>query len=111
MLLPIWELIFNISGCLPEFSKNEEIRKSALAAYHHIIAQLLLPWNQGLYCANPPRCKGWKNLYTGNLSTGVQIVQLTWLFYGSPMNVSSSVKLQTETISAVSTSGWPTNAL
>ena len=69
---------------LAEFSKNEEIRKSALAAYHHIIAQLLLPWNQGLYCANPPRCKGWKNLYTGNLSTGVQIVQLTWLFYGSP---------------------------
>lgn len=84
MLLPIWEPIFNISGMLAEFSKNEEIRKSAFMTYHHIVAQLLLPWNQGLYCANPLDCKGWKNLYTGNLSTGVQIVQLTWLFYISP---------------------------
>ncbi|MEL5894742.1 hypothetical protein AAE250_14760 [Bacteroides sp. GD17] len=69
---------------LAEFSKDEEIQKAALAAYHHMVAQLLLPWNQGLYCANPPRCKGWKNLYTGNLSTGVQIAQLAWLFYGTP---------------------------
>lgn len=66
------------------FLKDEDIRSNALNTYHHMIAQLLLPWNQGLYCANPPRCKGWKNLYTGNLSTGVQLVQLTWLFYGSP---------------------------
>ena len=69
---------------LAEFAKDEEIRSNALNAYHHMVAQLLLPWNQGLYCANPPRSKGWKNLYTGNLSTGVQLVQLAWLFYGSP---------------------------
>lgn len=69
---------------LAEFSKDEEVRNVALNAYHHMIAQIVLPWNQGLYCANPPRCKGWNNLYTGNLSTGVQIVQLAWLFYGTP---------------------------
>lgn len=69
---------------LAEFSRDEEIRKTAAITYQHMAAQLMLPWNHGLYCANPPRCKGWTNLYTGNLSTDVQIVQLAWLFYGSP---------------------------
>lgn len=69
---------------LAEFSKDEEIRRTAAITYQHMAAQLMLPWNQGLYCANPPRCKGWANLYTGNLSTDVQITQLGWLFYGSP---------------------------
>ena len=67
---------------LAEFSRDEEIRKTAATTYQHMVAQLLLPWNQGLYCANPSRCKGWANLCTGNLSVDVQIGQLAWLFYG-----------------------------
>lgn len=67
---------------LAEFSRDEEIRKTAATIYQHMVAQLLLPWNQGLYCANPSRCKGWANLCTGNLSVDVQIGQLAWLFYG-----------------------------
>ena len=63
---------------LAEFSRDEEIRKTAATIYQHMVAQLLLPWNQGLYCANPSRCKGWANLCTGNLSVDVQIGQLAW---------------------------------
>lgn len=69
---------------LAEFVCDPEIKRAALSAYQHMIAQMLLPWNKGLYCANPPRSKGWKNLYTTNLSTDVQIVQTAWLFYGDP---------------------------
>lgn len=69
---------------LAEFARDDEIRRKANFAYQHIIAQFLLPWNHGLYCANPSRSKGWKNLYTGNTSTRVQIGQLVWLFYGNP---------------------------
>lgn len=68
---------------LAEFCDDEELRHSAENAYHHIIAQMLLPWNKGLYCANPPRSKGWANLQTGNLDCNVQIGQLAWLFYGA----------------------------
>lgn len=67
---------------LAEFSRNEEIRKTATATYQHMVAQLMLPWNRGIYCANPSRSKGWANLCTGNLNVDVQIVQLAWLFYG-----------------------------
>lgn len=69
---------------LAEFAREPEIQKTALSAYQHMIAQMLLSWNKGLYCANPPRCKGWRNLYTSNLSTDVQIVQTAWLYYGAP---------------------------
>lgn len=68
---------------LAEFCKDEEIRMVAEYAYHHTVAQMLLPWNQGLYCANPPRSKGWDNLQTGNLGTNVLINQIAWLYYGS----------------------------
>ena len=67
---------------LAEFSQDEVVRKTAVATYQHMVAQLMLPWNRGLYCANPSRCKGWANLCTGNLGLDVQITQLAWLFYG-----------------------------
>ncbi len=67
---------------LAEFCDDEELRHCAENAYQHIIAQMLLPWNKGLYCANPPRSKGWANLQTGNRDSHVQIGQLAWLFYG-----------------------------
>lgn len=77
---------------LAEFCKDEEIRQVAENAYQHVAAQMLLPWNQGLYCANPPRSKGWNNLQTGNLGADVQINQIAWLYYGSqearPVNAS-----------------------
>lgn len=68
---------------LAEYAQDTEVRSTALCAYHHTVAQLLLPWNRGLYCANPARCKGWKNLYTNSLSK-TQLPLLTWLLYGNP---------------------------
>lgn len=68
---------------LAEFCEDEEVRHSAENAYHHIIINMVLPWNNGLYCSNPPRSKGWHNLQTGNRNSEVQICQLAWLFFGS----------------------------
>lgn len=67
---------------LAEFCTDSEVRSAAEKAYQHIIAQMLLPWNRGMYCSNPPRSKGWANLQTGCLSMQVQIGQLCWLLYG-----------------------------
>jgi len=50
---------------LAEFCQDEEINQKANAVYQQMIASLLSAWNQGLYVANPPRCKGWDQLYTG----------------------------------------------
>lgn len=68
---------------LAEFCDDDELRQSAEYAYQHIILNMVLPWNEGLYCSNPPRSKGWHNLQTGNLNSETQICQLAWLFYGA----------------------------
>ena len=49
-------------GCLQSLLADDEIRRKANFAYQHIIAQFLLPWNHGLYCANPSRSKGLEKL-------------------------------------------------
>lgn len=67
---------------LAEFAKDDEMRNTAINTYHHMTAQLILPWNDGMYCANPARSKGWENLYTGNLSTRTQLPLLSWLLFG-----------------------------
>ncbi|MBX9187956.1 T9SS type A sorting domain-containing protein [Bacteroides sp. K03] len=71
---------------LAEFCQDEEINQKANVVYQQMIASLLSAWNQGLYVANPPRCKGWDQLYTGARASNSNITALAWLYFGNQEN-------------------------
>lgn len=71
---------------LAEFAQDEEIHRKANAVYQQMIAGMLSAWNQGIYVANPPRCKGWDQLYTGARASGSNITALSWLYFGNTDN-------------------------
>lgn len=71
---------------LAEFAQDEEVNRKANAVYQQMIASMVSAWNQGLYVANPPRCKGWEQLYTGARASNSNITALAWLYFGNRDN-------------------------
>lgn len=71
---------------LAEFAIDEEVNRKANAVYQQMIAGLVSAWNQGIYVANPPRSKGWDQLYTGPLASSSFMAGLCWMYFGNLNN-------------------------
>ena len=48
-----------------------------------MISGMVVSWDKGLYVNNPPRSKGWENLYTGAYASNISSTALGWLFFGN----------------------------
>lgn len=91
---------------LAEFCQDAEIQQKACVVYQQMIAGLLSAWNQGLYVANPPRCKGWNQLYTGARASNSNITALAWLYFGNRDNKYLFIPGMTVTNNTASMNFW-----
>lgn len=91
---------------LAEFCQDAEIQQKARIVYQQMIAGLLSAWNQGLYVANPPRCKGWNQLYTGARASNSNITALAWLYFGNRDNKYLFIPGMTVTNNTASMNFW-----
>lgn len=91
---------------LAEFAQDEEVNRKANAVYQQMIAGLVSAWNQGLYVANPPRCKGWNQLFTGQRASNSNITALAWLYFGNRENKYLFVPSMTVTNNTASANFW-----
>lgn len=92
---------------LAEYAVDEEINRKANSVYQQMIAGLLSAWNKGIYVANPPRCKGWSQLYTGPYASDSNITALCWMLFGnSNSNKYQFVPSLTVTANTASANFW-----
>jgi hypothetical protein len=68
---------------LAEFSKDSEVKQKAYWAYQQMVSGIVVSWNKGLYVNNPPRSKGWENLFTGAYASNISTTALGWLYFGN----------------------------
>jgi hypothetical protein len=69
---------------LAEYAMDAVVRHKAAMAYQQMVANMAGAWNdQGIYIANPPRCKGWDQLVAGPLAANCRATALAWLFFGN----------------------------
>jgi hypothetical protein len=68
---------------LAEFAKDPEVKQKAYWAYQQMISGIVVSWNRGLYVNNPPRSKGWDNIYTGACEPANKLSALAWLYFGN----------------------------
>jgi len=91
---------------LAEYSKDYEVRQKAYWAYQQMISGLVVSWDRGLYVNNPPRSKGWENLYTGAYASNIASTALGWLFFGNKEGFFVMIPSMTVTNNVASSVFW-----
>lgn len=91
---------------LAEFSKDLEVKQRAFGAYQQLVSGIVVSWDKGLYVNNPPRSKGWGNLYTGAYASNTASTALGWLFFGNKEGFFKMVPSLTVTNNVASSVFW-----
>lgn len=93
---------------LAEFSKDTEVKHMAWLAYQQMVSGLVVSWDKGLYVNNPPRSKGWENLYTGAYASNIASTALGWLYFGNKEGFYKMIPGLTVTNNVASSVFWMT---
>lgn len=91
---------------LAEFSKDAEVKQKAYLAYQQMVSGLVVSWDKGLYVNNPPRSKGWENLFTGAYASNIASTALGWLFFGNKEGFYKMIPSLTVTNNVASSVFW-----
>lgn len=93
---------------LAEFAKDQEVQQKAYWAYQQMISGLVVSWNRGLYVNNPPRSKGWENLFTGAYASNIASTALAWIYFGNTEGFFQMIPSMTVTNNIASSVFWMT---
>jgi hypothetical protein len=93
---------------LAEFAKDPEVKQKAYWAYQQMVSGIVVSWNKGLYVNNPPRSKGWANLFTGAYASDNASTALGWLYFGNKEGFFKMIPCMTVSNNIASSVFWMT---
>jgi hypothetical protein len=93
---------------LAEFAKDAEVKQRAYWAYQQMVSGIVVSWDKGLYINNPPRSKGWDNLFTGAYASNISTTALGWLYFGNKEGFFKMIPSTTVTNNVASSVFWMT---